>query len=151
MTEEEKKKMEELEVMNADLKKKLEEAEKMNDEKGKSKFSDDPDFQKMQKRLEESEKQLRQSRLDSFSDAIKNLLPAGLKEKVDMVAEVLVDAGTVKFSDNGAEKEAGALDVLKDVLSAWPQEDLGRVYNFNDDGKGNGNSGNGWADVAKKI
>lgn len=151
MTEEEKKKMEELEAMNTELKKKLEEAEKMNAEKGKSKFSDDPDFQKMQKRLEESEKQLRQSRLDSFSDAIKNLLPAGLKEKVDMVAEVLVDAGTVKFSDNGAEKEAGALDVLKDVLSAWPQEDLGRVYNFNDDGKGNGNSGNGWADVAKKI
>lgn len=100
--------------------------------------------------MKNQKKQLRQSRLDSFSDAIKNL-PAGLKEKVDMVAEVLVDAGTVKFSDNGTEKETGALDVLKDVLSAWPQEDLGRVYNFNDDGKGNGNSSNGWADVAKKI
>lgn len=66
MTEEEKKKMEELEAANAELKKKLEEAEKMNAEKGKSKFSDDPDFQKMQKRLEESEKTIKTKSFRQF-------------------------------------------------------------------------------------
>ena len=159
MTEEEKKKMEELEAANAELKKKLEEAEKKASGNGSSgdggddkKFSDNPDFQALQKRLEDSEKQLRQNRIDRFNDAVKGVVPAGIMGKIEAVADALVDAGSVKFSDSGTDKESSLLDLFQDVLCAWPVPETRSVYNFSDTAPDEGkNKVNSWAEIAKKL
>lgn len=157
MTDEEKKKMDELEAANAELRKKLEEAEKKASEDGsggdgKDKYSDDPAMQDLRKRLEESERQLRQNRLDRFADSVKDVLPAGIKDRVGAIAEALADAGCVRFSDNGTELERAPLDLLQDVLAAWPQPETKQVYTFSDPASdGDKGGGNSWAEIAKKL
>lgn len=156
MTDEEKKKMEELEKANVELKKKLEETEKKmgnnvpDDNKGKN-FSDQPEFQELQRRLEDSENQLKQNRIDRFNDAVKDILPTGIKGKVDALAKTLVDVSCVKFSDNGVEKEVTPLELLKDIFAAWPQIEDRQVYNFSDPPDTSKNNANGWAEIAKKL
>lgn len=157
MTEAEKKKMEDLEKKNQELEQKLKEAEvKKNSQKDdKAAYGDKAD-EEIKSRLEATEKELKKNKLERFSDAIANKVPQGVLEKAKAVAEVLVDVSDVNFSDNGENKSAPVLNLLQDVLAAWPQTaEEGQLYNFSDgsdDKKDEPNkNGNAWAKIANKL
>lgn len=119
MTDEEKKKMADLEAENKRLK---EEAEKKAGEKKgedkSEKFSDSPEFAGMQKEIAElkaaKKAALVKAAVDKFSD-----VPAGIKDSVQKVAEALADkAEPFEFSDkDGNKSQKSALDLFCDVLA----------------------------------
>ena len=156
MTEEEKKKMADLEAENKRLK---EEAGKKKDgEDKKEKFSDSPEFADMQKEISELKAAKKEALVKSVCDRFSDI-PAGLKDGVQKIAGVLASAGdSFEFSDkDGNKSEKSALDVFSDLLSgliAAPKKDdvTSRQFNadeFNDkktDGKETD-----WGKVAAKL
>ena len=157
MTDAEKQKMEALEKANKELEEKLKTAEKKAEEKEPAKkdekFAEPKPDEAIKARLEATEKELRQNKLERFSDAVSDKLPQGVLEKAKSVASVLVDVPDVSFSDNGVTQTSSALKVFQDVLSAWPQaSEETQLYNFADNGNGgNGEKSNNWAKVCSKL
>ena len=159
MTDEEKKKMEALEIENKKLK---EDAAKAAETKGgedkKEKFSDSPEFADMQKEISElkaaKKNALVKGVCDKFSD-----IPAGLKDGVQKVASVLASASdSFEFSDkDGNKSEKSALEVFCDVVSglvAAPKKDdvTARQFDageFSD--KKEGDKETDWGKVAAKL
>ena len=159
MTDEEKKKMEALEIENKKLK---EDAAKAAETKGgedkKEKFSDSPEFADMQKEISElkaaKKNALVKGVCDKFSD-----IPAGLKDGVQKVASVLASASdSFEFSDkDGNKSEKSALEVFSDVVSgliAAPKKDdvTARQFDageFSD--KNDGGKETDWGKVAAKL
>lgn len=162
MTEEEKKKLEELEAENKRLKEELEKKKQSDDPDKKAKVKrteDDPEkngeyndatSKAMMAKLEEMESQLKQARIDRFCDAIKDRIPAGIFDKVKALATGLADEKEVNFSDNSSQN---ALQVLQEIFNLWPTVEERQVYSFSDNGdsKDKNNKNDGWSNVASKL
>ena len=159
MTDEEKKKMEALEIENKRLK---EEAEKKSanktDENKKEKFSDSQEYADMQKKISDLEASRKEAVVKGVCDKFADI-PAGLKDSVQKVAGVLAaNEDKFEFSDKDGNKTTkSVLDLFSDVLSGLisaPKKDevTGRQFNadeFNDkkeDGKETD-----WGKVAAKL
>ena len=112
MTEEEKKRMEELEAENKRLKEELEKEKQAGDPDKKAKVKQTGDDSKkngeyndatskaMMAKLEEVESQLKQAKVDRFCDAIKDKVPAGIMDKAKALAAGLAEGKEVNCSDN---------------------------------------------------
>ena len=162
MTEEEKKKIEELEAENKRLKEELEKKKQSDDPDKKAKVKQTGDDSKkngeyndatskaMMAKLEEMESQLKQAKVDRFCDAIKDKIPAGIMDKAKALAAELVEGKEVNFCDNTT---ADALQVLQEILNLWPTVEERQVYSFsdNDDSKDKNSKNDGWSNVASKL
>lgn len=162
MTEEEKKRMEELTAERDRLKKELEElkAKGGKDDKPKVPPTEDDPRQKgeyndatskaMMAKLEEMESQLKQTKVDRFCDAIKDKVPAGIMDKAKALAAELAEGKEVNFSDNTS---ADALLTLQEILSLWPTMEGQQLYSFSDDGdsKDKNSKNEGWSKVASRL
>lgn len=114
MTEEEKKKMAELEAENKKLKeeqKASEDKKKSDDEKSKQNYAD------MAARCEALEKGIRDEKVKALTDKFSDKVPAGVMPKIKAVAKALSVAGECEFSDGSETKKQSALDAFADVLS----------------------------------
>lgn len=162
MTEEEKKRMEELEAENKRLKEELEKEKQAGDPDKKAKVKrteDDPEkngeyndatSKAMMAKLEEMESQLKQTKVDRFCDAIKDKVPAGIMDKAKALAAELAEGKEVNFSDNTS---ADALLTLQEILSLWPTMEGQQLYSFSDDGdsKDKNSKNEGWSKVASRL
>lgn len=162
MTEEEKKRMEELEAENKRLKDELEKKKQSDDPDKKAKVKrteDDPGengeyndatSKAMMAKLEEMESQLKQTKVDRFCDAIKDKVPAGIMDKAKALAAELAEGKEVNFSDNTS---ADALLTLQEILSLWPTMEGQQLYSFSDDGdsKDKNSKNEGWSKVASRL
>lgn len=120
MTEEEKKKMADLEAENKKLKEDAEKAaaSKKDDEGKKEKFSDSKEYADMQKKIEDLEASRKEAVVKGVCDKFADI-PAGLKDSVQKVASVLASTTeSFEFSDkDGNKSNKTALDLFSDVLS----------------------------------
>ena len=162
MTEEEKKRMEELEAENKRLKEELEMKKQSGDPDKKAKVKrteDDPEkngeyndatSKAMMAKLEEMEAQLRQTKVERFCDAIKDKVPAGIMDKAKALAAGLAEGKEDNFSDNTS---ADALLTLQEILSLWPTMEGQQLYSFSDDGdsKDKNSKNEGWSKVASRL
>lgn len=162
MTEEEKKKMEELEAERDRLKKELEELKAKGGKDAKPKVpptEDDPrqkgeyndaTSKAMMAKLEEMESQLKQARIDRFCDAIKDKVPAGIMDKAKTLAAEVAERKEVNFSDGTSED---ALQVLQEIFNLWPTVEERQVYSFSDNGdsKDKNSKNDGWSKVASRL
>ena len=162
MTEEEKKKLEELEAENKRLKEELEKKKQSDDSDKKAKVKqtgDDPEkngeyndatSKAMMAKLEEMESQLRQAKVDRFCDAVKDKVPAGILDKAKALAAGLVEGKEVNFCDNTT---ADALQVLQEIFNLWPTVEERQVYSFSDNGdsKDKNSKNDGWSKVASRL
>ena len=159
MTDEEKKKMEALELENKKLKEDAEKAAAKKDgEDKKEKFSDSKEYADMQKKIEDLEASRKEAVVKGVCDKFADI-PAGLKDSVQKVAGVLASTTeSFEFSDkDGNKSNKTALDLFSDLLSgliAAPKKEevTSRQVNtdeFNDktpDGKETD-----WGKVAAKL
>ena len=160
MTEEEKKKMADLEAENKKLKEDAEKAaaSKKDGEDKKEKFSDSKEYADMQKKIEDLEASRKEAVVKGVCDKFADI-PAGLKDSVQKVAGVLASTTeSFEFSDkDGNKSNKTALDLFSDLLSgliAAPKKEevISRQVNtdeFNDkkpDGKETD-----WGKVAAKL
>lgn len=160
MTEEEKKKMADLEAENKKLKEDAEKASasKKDDEDKKEKFSDSKEYADMQKKIEDLEASRKEAVVKGVCDKFADI-PAGLKDSVQKVASVLASTTeSFEFSDkDGKKSNKTALDLFSDVLSgliaAPKKEDVtSRQVNtdeFND--KKDDGKETDWGKVAAKL
>ena len=155
MTEEEKKRMAELEAERDQLKEQLEAEKKRRhpprteDDPKKNGEYNDTTSKAMMAKLKEMEERLKQARLDRFCDVVKDKVPAGIMDKAKALAAELAEGKEVNFSDNTT---ADALQVLQDIFSLWPTVEERQVYSFSDDGDKDKNSKNdGWGKVAGRL
>ena len=148
MTEEEKKKMADLEAENKKLKEDAEKASasKKDEENKKEKFSDSKEYADMQKKIEDLEASRKEAVVKGVCDKFADI-PAGLKDSVQKIAGVLASTTeSFEFSDkDGNKSNKTALDLFSDVLSgliaAPKKEDVtGRQFNA-DEFSDNGNNG----------
>lgn len=157
MTEEEKKKMADLEAEN----KKLREAQKASEDKKKS---DDEksrqDYADMAARCEALEKGIRDEKVKALADRFSDKVPAGVMPKIKAVAEALSAAGECEFSDGSGTKKQAALDAFADVLSGIATvtankeilDDQFDAGEYSDKAKKGGESENGNpADIAARM
>ena len=160
MTEEEKKKMADLEAENKKLKEDAEKAaaSKKDDEDKKEKFSDSKEYADMQKKIEDLEASRKEAVVKGVCDKFADI-PAGLKDSVQKVAGVLASTTeSFEFSDkDGNKSNKTALDLFSDLLSgliAAPKKEevTSRQVNtdeFND--KKDGDKETDWGKVAAKL
>lgn len=160
MTEEEKKKMADLEAENKKLKEDAEKAaaSKKDDEDKKEKFSDSKEYADMQKKIEDLEASRKEAVVKGVCDKFADV-PAGLKDNVQKVAGILAsNTESFEFSDkDGNKSNKTALDLFSDLLSgliaAPNKEDVtGRQFNADDfnDKKPDGKETD-WGKVAAKL
>ena len=119
MTDEEKKKMEALELENKKLKEDAEKAAAKKDgEDKKEKFSDSKEYADMQKKIEDLEASKKEAVVKSVCDKFADI-PAGLKDSVQKVAGILAsNTESFEFSDkDGNKSNKTALDLFSDLLS----------------------------------
>lgn len=159
MSDEEKKKMEALELENKKLKEDAEKAAAKKDgEDKKEKFSDSKEYADMQKKIEDLEASRKEAVVKGVCDKFADI-PAGLKDSVQKVAGVLASTTeSFEFSDkDGNKSNKTALDLFSDVLSgliAAPKKEevTSRQVNtdeFND--KKDGDKETDWGKVAAKL
>ena len=160
MTEEEKKKMADLEAENKKLKEDAEKASasKKDEENKKEKFSDSKEYADMQKKIEDLEASRKEAVVKGVCDKFADV-PAGLKDNVQKVAGILAsNTESFEFSDkDGNKSNKTALDLFSDVLSgliAAPKKEevTSRQVNtdeFND--KKDGDKETDWGKVAAKL
>ena len=159
MTDEEKKKMEALELENKKLKEDAEKAAAKKDgEDKKEKFSDSKEYADMQKKIEDLEASRKEAVVKGVCDKFADI-PAGLKDSVQKVAGVLASTTeSFEFSDkDGNKSNKTALDLFSDVLSgliAAPKKEevTSRQVNtdeFND--KKDDGKETDWGKVAAKL
>lgn len=159
MTDEEKKKMEALELENKKLKEDAEKAAAKKDgEDKKEKFSDSKEYADMQKKIEDLEASRKEAVVKGVCDKFADV-PAGLKDNVQKVAGILAsNTESFEFSDkDGNKSNKSALDLFSDLLSgliaAPKKEDVtGRQFNADDfnDKKPDGKETD-WGKVAAKL
>lgn len=120
MTEEEKKKMADLEAENKKLKEDAEKASasKKDEENKKEKFSDSKEYADMQKKINDLEASRKEAVVKGVCDKFADI-PAGLKDSVQKVAGVLASTTeSFEFSDkDGNKSNKTALDLFSDLLS----------------------------------
>lgn len=157
MTEEEKKKMADLEAENKKLKdeqKASEDKKKSDDEKSKQNYAD------MAARCEALEKGIRDEKVKALTDKFSDKVPAGVMPKIKAVAEALSVAGECEFSDGSETKKQAALDAFADVLSGIATVSANRKIlddqfdagEYSDKAKKNGESDKGNpADIAARM
>lgn len=142
MTDEDKKKMEELEKKNKDLQEENEALKKKPADKKDNDFSElEKKYDALEKKYEAREAETRKSRVASFMKAVAEKVPAGVKAKVQALADQLVGIPEFSFSDEeGKEAKGDALNLFEDVLMAVPAPvETGRSNNnYSDQNKGNG-------------
>jgi hypothetical protein len=112
-------------------------------EKGGEEFSD---------RIARVEGELRKSRADAFMARVGEKLPEGLRDKARGLAHELAGREeSCNFSDGGKEVSAKALDLLSDILSAWPApvKTGGGGFEYGD--AADGARGADWGKVAKGM
>ena len=160
MTEEEKKKMADLEAENKRLKEDAEKASasKKDEENKKEKFSDSKEYADMQKKIEDLEVSRKEAVVKGVCDKFADL-PAGLKDNVQKVAGILAsNTESFEFSDkDGNKSNKTALDLFSDLLSgliAAPKKEevTSRQVNtdeFND--KKDDGKETDWGKVAAKL
>ena len=159
MTDEEKKKMEALELENKKLKEDAEKAAAKKDgEDKKEKFSDSKEYADMQKKIEDLEASRKEAVVKGVCDKFADI-PAGLKDSVQKVAGVLASTTeSFEFSDkDGNKSNKTALDLFSDLLSgliAAPKKEevISRQVNtdeFND--KKDDGKETDWGKVAAKL
>ncbi|SEQ45729.1 hypothetical protein SAMN04487977_104298 [Treponema bryantii] len=160
MTEEEKKKMADLETENKRLKEDAEKASasKKDEENKKEKFSDSKEYADMQKKIEDLEASRKEAVVKGVCDKFADI-PAGLKDSVQKVAGVLASTTeSFEFSDkDGNKSNKTALDLFSDLLSgliAAPKKEevISRQVNtdeFND--KKDDGKETDWGKVAAKL
>ena len=167
MTQEEKKKEEELAKTVADLKSENEQLkEKLKQLEGDAskkpkvpQTGDDPKkngeyndaaSKAMMAKLEEMESQLKQAKVDRFCDAIKGKIPAGIMDKAKALAVELAEGKEVNFCDNTT---ADPLQMLQEIFNLWPTVEERQVYSFSDNGdsKDKNSKNDGWSKVASKL
>ena len=159
MTDEEKKKMEALELENKKLKEDAEKAAAKKDgEDKKEKFSDSKEYADMQKKIEDLEASRKEAVVKGVCDKFADV-PAGLKDNVQKVAGILAsNTESFEFSDkDGNKSNKTALDLFSDLLSgliaAPKKEDVtSRQVNtdeFND--KKDGDKETDWGKVAARL
>ena len=150
MTEEEKKKMADLEAENKKLKEDAEKASasKKDEENKKEKFSDSKEYADMQKKIEDLEASRKEAVVKGVCDKFADV-PAGLKDNVQKVAGILAsNTESFEFSDkDGNKSNKTALDLFSDLLSgliAAPKKEEVTSRQFNaDEFSDNGNNGDG--------
>lgn len=150
MTEEEKKKMADLEAENKRLKEDAEKASasKKDEENKKEKFSDSKEYADMQKKIEDLEASRKEAVVKGVCDKFADV-PAGLKDNVQKVAGILAsNTESFEFSDkDGNKSNKTALDLFSDLLSgliAAPKKEDVTSRQFNaDEFSDNGNNGDG--------
>lgn len=159
MTDEEKKKMEALELENKKLKEDAEKAAAKKDgEDKKEKFSDSKEYADMQKKIEDLEASRKEAVVKGVCDKFADV-PAGLKDNVQKVAGILAsNTESFEFSDKDGNKSSkSALDLFSDLLSgliAAPKKEevTSRQVNtdeFND--KKDDGKETDWGKVAAKL
>ena len=160
MTEEEKKKMADLEAENKKLKEDAEKASasKKDEENKKEKFSDSKEYADMQKKIEDLEASRKEAVVKGVCDKFADV-PAGLKDNVQKVAGILAsNTESFEFSDkDGNKSNKTALDLFSDLLSgliAAPKKEevTSRQVNtdeFND--KKDDGKETDWGKVAAKL
>lgn len=160
MTEEEKKKMADLEAENKRLKEDAEKdsASKKNEENKKEKFSDSKEYADMQKKIEDLEASRKEVVVKGVCDKFADV-PAGLKDNVQKIAGILAsNTESFEFSDkDGNKSNKTALDLFSDLLSgliAAPKKEevTSRQVNtdeFND--KKDDGKETDWGKVAAKL
>lgn len=160
MSDEEKKKMADLEAENKRLKEDAEKAaaSKKNGEDKKEKFSDSKEYADMQKKIDDLEASRKEAVVKGVCDKFADI-PAGLKDSVQKVAGVLASTTeSFEFSDkDGNKSNKTALDLFSDVLSgliAAPKKEevTSRQVNtdeFND--KKDDGKETDWGKVAARI
>jgi len=149
MTDEEKKKMEALELENKKLKEDAEKAAAKKDgEDKKEKFSDSKEYADMQKKIKDLEASRKEAVVKGVCDKFADV-PAGLKDNVQKVAGILAsNTDSFEFSDKDGNKSSkSALDLFSDLLSgliAAPKKEEVTSRQFNaDEFNDNGNGGDG--------
>ncbi|MBR1639016.1 MAG: hypothetical protein IJ688_06490 [Treponema sp.] len=150
MTEEEKKKMSDLEAENKKLREDAEKASasKKDEENKKEKFSDSKEYADMQKKIEDLEASRKEAVVKVVCDKFADV-PAGLKDNVQKVAGILAsNTESFEFSDkDGNKSNKTALDLFSDLLSgliAAPKKEDVTSRQFNaDEFSDNGNNGDG--------
>lgn len=150
MTEEEKKKMADLEAENKKLKEDAEKASasKKDEENKKEKFSDSKEYADMQKKIEDLEASRKEAVVKGVCDKFADV-PAGLKDNVQKVAGILAsNTESFEFSDkDGNKSNKTALDLFSDLLSgliAAPKKEEVTGHQFKaDEFSDNGNNGDG--------
>ena len=160
MTEEEKKKMADLEAENKKLKEDAEKASasKKDEENKKEKFSDSKEYADMQKKINDLEASRKEAVVKGVCDKFADV-PAGLKDNVQKVAGILAsNTESFEFSDKDGNKSSkSALDLFSDLLSgliAAPKKEevTSRQVNtdeFND--KKDDGKETDWGKVAAKL
>lgn len=159
MTDEEKKKMEALELENKKLKEDAEKAAAKKDgEDKKEKFSDSKEYADMQKKIEDLEASRKEAVVKGVCDKFADI-PAGLKDSVQKVAGVLASTTeSFEFSDkDGNKSNKTALDLFSDVLSgliAAPKKEDVTSHQVNTDefnDKKDDGKETDWGKVAAKL
>jgi hypothetical protein len=112
-------------------------------EKGGDDFSD---------RIARMEGELRKSRTDAFMAKVGEKLPEGLRDKARGLAHELAGRDeSFDFSDGGKAASAKALDLLADILSAWPVPVKTGGGGFEYADTAGGARGADWGKVAKGM
>ncbi len=157
MTEEEKKKMAELEAENKKLK---DEAKSAEEKKAADKEQKDKDYSDMAARCERLEKEAREAKVKAVVDKFSDRIPAEAMPKVKAIAQALASADECEFSDGDTSKKMSALDAFSDVLcavsaTAEKSSVLDNQFDaseYSDKGDKNGSSDKGNpADIAAKM
>lgn len=115
MTEEEKKKMADLEAENKKLK---EAAEKKAEPEKTVKFSDSQEYQDMQKKIADLEAAKKSAEVKAVTDKFSEQIPAAVMPKVTAIADALSLSGDCEFADGDKTEKKSALELFSDVLSA---------------------------------
>lgn len=115
MTEEEKKKMADLE---AEIKRLKAEAEKKGEPEKTVKFSDTQEYQDMQKEIADLKSAKNTALVKSVTDKFSEQIPAAVMPKVTAVATALSLSGECEFADGDKTEKKSALELFGDVLSA---------------------------------
>lgn len=115
MTEEEKKKMADLEAENTKLKK---EAEKKGEPEKTVKFSDSQEYQDMQKEIETLKSAKKEAEVKTVIDRFSDKIPAAVMPKVKVIASALAMSGECEFADGEKTEKKPALELFGDILGA---------------------------------
>lgn len=92
------------------------------------------------------------SRVDAFLGRIEGKIPAGLKGKATALAGRIGDGEDFEFSDGDKKATGRPLELLGDILSAWPAAvQLGPSGNDYSDAKGSDGKPIDWAALAAKA
>ncbi len=95
---------------------------------------------------------LSRSRVESFQTKIEEKVPAGILSKALALAERVSDEEEAEFSDGEKKRTIRPLDLLGEILSAWPPVvKTGSTGNDYSDAKGTDGKSIDWAALAAKA